>query len=128
MPKIADSTTGEFRIPPVLANLDSDQNLELITGTDTGKVWAFHHDGSVVTGWPQTAAYPSSYNCCDMSIVVGDIDGDNQPEIVAGGPGDKLFAWEANGQIIPGWPKVLSGLKMYGTKAAGFTSIKLVGN
>jgi len=124
-PKIADSTTGEFRIPPVLANLDSDQNLELITGTDTGKVWAFHHDGSVVTGWPQTAAYPSSYNCCDMSIVVGDIDGDNQPEIVAGGPGDKLFAWEANGQIIPGWPKVLSGLKMYGTKAAGFTSISI---
>ena len=39
------------------------------------------------------------------SLVVGDIDGDTRPEILAAGYGvGPLYAWKGDGTAVPGWP------------------------
>ncbi|HEX7771291.1 MAG TPA: Ig-like domain-containing protein, partial [Pyrinomonadaceae bacterium] len=72
-----------------------------------GFVYAFRSDGSNVPGWPQ-ATKAAAVN----APAIGDIDGDGVPEVVAGN--DKvlengawtnyLYAWHADGTIMPNWP------------------------
>ena len=38
---------------PSLANLDGDGTLEIIVGSIDGTVYPYHHDGTMVEGWPQ---------------------------------------------------------------------------
>ena len=51
----------------------------MVVGSDDGKVYAWHHDGTPVAGWPQTTG--------DMvygSPALGDLDGDGHLEVVVG--------------------------------------------
>ncbi|MHB1047383.1 MAG: IPT/TIG domain-containing protein [Thermoanaerobaculia bacterium] len=119
---------------PALHDLNGDGRKEIILGIDThagdvvlgvptpagGCLWAFQFTGSTLPGFPF---------CTTMVIwsapAVGDIDGDAKPEIVFGtgdcttangcapGPGytytHKVFALEANGTAVPGWPVTVDG-------------------
>jgi len=92
---------------PVLGDLDGDGTMECVIGSANGFVHAFRANGSNVPGWPQatkaTAVNPPA---------IGDIDGDGLPEVVAGNDriiennssANYLFAWHANGTILPNWP------------------------
>ncbi len=72
---------GQQRHTPAIADLDGDSDLEIVTasGWTTPGVYlfAYHHDGTTVQGFPllfqgKASTYP----------VVGDVDGDGVPEIV----------------------------------------------
>jgi hypothetical protein len=89
--------------PPVCAEIDpAYPGLELLVGTLSSgfNLYAFHQDGTPVSGYPLdlgffVAASPS----------IGDIDGDGDPEIVAGDFGsNQVWALEADGTALPGWP------------------------
>ena len=92
---------------PVLGDLDGDGAMECVIGSNNGLVHAFRYDGSYLPGWPQ-ATKPVQVN----TPAIGDIDGDGLPEVVAGN--DKflengsytnyIFAWHANGTVLPNWP------------------------
>ena len=86
---------------PVLADLDGDDVLEIITNKrlyPVGEVWVYRGDGSVFPGWPQPISHvPAS------SAGVGDITGDGVPEI-AGESYDGLYVWDINGNLLPGFP------------------------
>jgi subtilisin family serine protease len=92
---------------PVLGDLDGDGDLEIVVNGYSGQVFAFHHDGTDVDGWPQ-ATEPVTVN----PPAIGDLDGDGLPEVIAGastvqrptGSLNYLYAWHGNGAPVAGWP------------------------
>ena len=94
-------------VKPAIGDLDGDGKREIVVGNIEGKVFAFRHDGSDLPGWPQQAR-----GTAVNSPVVGDIDGDGRPEVVVGSWWEQsgstlenwLFAWRADGTLLPNWP------------------------
>jgi hypothetical protein len=93
-------TGWTLRSSPTGADLDGDGDLELMIGGDDDKLWAWHHNGSLVAGWPRAAE-------ADLfsSPAVGDIDGDGDLEVVIGSDSAKVYAWHADGSLVSDWPK-----------------------
>ena len=65
---------------PALGDLDNDGDLEIVLAASfSGEIHAYHHDGSVVTGWP-APVYARGAN----PPTIGDLDGDGKVEVIAG--------------------------------------------
>lgn len=98
-------------VTPALADLDWDSDLEIVyCGTDS-RVYVWQEDGTALPGWPFDA--PELVG----PPAVADIDGDDTLEIVAAtyqgpvGPDSfQVYAWEASGSVIPGFPVWTSGV------------------
>ncbi len=106
-PQVINPTAPDasfFPSYPALGDLDGDGDLEAVIGSWDGKVLAFHHDGTVVSGWPQPTRDSKRVN----SPVIGDIDGDGRPEVIAGTDSrfseGLLYAWHGDGRLLSGWP------------------------
>gem|GEM_PF-755591 len=114
---------------PILGQLDSDGDLEIVLGTMEGNLEAFHHDGTNVAGWPQTIQIPSYWDQILLTgytvnlAAIGDIDGDGDNEVVASIMEDYInlvdhyiYAWHGNGNIVDGWPvkEPMKGSGWYG--------------
>lgn len=91
---------------PVLGDIAGDSNPEIITLDLSGKLYAWHHTGQPVAGFPilpvNHRGDPSPYNV-GISLALGDYDGDNKMEIffpcgwdvcITDGNGDMLTATE----------------------------------
>ncbi|MBI4053016.1 MAG: S8 family serine peptidase [Candidatus Diapherotrites archaeon] len=119
---------------PAVGNFDDDPELEIVSAqqtgdseySDSGAIYVYNMDGSVVDGWP--VSIPSAIFA---SPSVGDIDNDGNLEIVVGAMGRNagewynystdyggIYAFDANGSLVPGWP-VLKGLSFEATPALG---------
>ncbi|MCU0372613.1 MAG: T9SS type A sorting domain-containing protein [Ignavibacteria bacterium] len=89
---------------PVLADMNNDGKLEIIVNLrtyPTGSVYIYKYDGTILTGWPKAIGHvPAS------SAAVGDINGDNVPEVIMESY-TGLYAWTATGDSIPGFPFML---------------------
>jgi len=88
---------------PALADIDGDEELEIVVGTNEGKLYVFNQDGSKVRGFPTTAD-----NYIRSSPAVEDIDGDGSLDIVVGSDDDNLYAWDNEGNLLEGFPKLTS--------------------
>ena len=79
---------------PALADLDGNGDLEIVIGTGdplvpndringAGSVYAWHHTGQLVAGWP---VFPKNANGDDTTVfsspTVGDVDNDGQMEVL----------------------------------------------
>ena len=99
---------------PAFGDFDGDGALEMvvvsIVGADDAYVSIMNHDGTVWPGWPQHVPGLS-----EGSPVVGDLNGDNSPDVVfgigGGGDGnpDILFAWNDDATPVEGFPIYLAG-------------------
>jgi hypothetical protein len=68
-----------------LGDLDGDGDLEIVTISYDRRIRAFHHDGSVVTGWPIDRDLGDPIlRGGDGSPAIGDIDNDGSNEVVVG--------------------------------------------
>lgn len=142
-------STGDERIigQIAIADLDEDSDLEIAAGTrtsvygDRGRVFIWHHTGIPLDGWPQSVDWLGQYGT-DISevysVVLADIDGDDDLEVLAGttngapdywgAPGihedipetPNLYAWHVDGSFVAGdWPNGHRTAAIYGAIAAG---------
>lgn len=100
---------------PALGDINGDGDLEIIVLGMDRRIHAWHHDGTVVDGWPI-----SQWNGDPLwrggrsSPALGDIDNDGLPEIVVGTMSPKvngqqdqnatLWAVNGDGTPVPGFP------------------------
>jgi hypothetical protein len=97
-------TPGYVSRSPVLSDLDGDGALEIIVNKRAwpiGELSVYRGDGTLFPGWPYVMeGVPGS------SSAVGDITGDDIPEIV-GESLNALYAWDINGNLLDGFPYML---------------------
>ena len=99
------SKGGTYMAGPLLADIDGDQNLEIIAGSfSDNKVYVIKSDGSDLTGWPTTAI-----NRWYGSGSAGDIDEDGLSEIVYAGFDSSVHVWNADGSEVAGFPVHING-------------------
>ena len=96
------SQTGYILGSPVLSDLDGDQDIEVIFGTQDGsggQVFAIHHDGSEVAGFP--------VNIQERILVgaaVHDLENDGIKDIVLVTWSNNIWVIDASGNIKAGFP------------------------
>jgi hypothetical protein len=108
--------------PATFADMDGDDDLEVMVGdqvlspTLTDYLYAWHHDGTVVSGWPV-----GPIETVNAQVAVADIDGDADPEFIWDTnitPG-KLLGYHHTGDPIAGWPITTDGASFFNTVALG---------
>src|SRR6185295_945199 len=78
----------------------------MFVATEDGSIWGFDDDGDALPGWPVTA---TAANTPGAMPALGDLDGDGTVEIVWAGSNHRLYAWNAAGRAMPGFPVELDG-------------------
>ncbi|MFH2050471.1 MAG: S8 family serine peptidase [bacterium] len=87
----------------VVTDIDGDGDNEVVVGSrNGGAVNILHHDGSLLSGWPN-----GTYSQTPPSI--GDVDGDGDMEIVPGCDGGWIQVHHHNGTLLSGWPQSVGG-------------------
>lgn len=114
MTDFANSSAG-MSFTPSVGDIDNDGDMEIVyidglSYEGFKRIFVFHHDGRIADGWPKELN--ESVVC---SPVMGDIDGDNDLEIIIGSTKVEadgtitpvVNAYHHNGEIAAGWPKRL---------------------
>jgi subtilisin family serine protease len=110
---------------PSLSDIDGDGTLEILVGTQKGKVFLIHADGSVAPGWPLQIRS----DVFVTGLSAGDVNGDGRAEVFVGGQGDYgYFDWlclfGVDGVPLPGWPIQMGPPRLsFGVGSAAFVDI-----
>lgn len=99
-------TGGALHSNPSLADLDNNGREEVIASSEAGAIDVWNPDGSPYPGWPQhtVPAGPGVTPGVSGGIAVGDLFGNGQKELVAASWDQHLWAWDRNGNVLPGFP------------------------
>jgi hypothetical protein len=117
-PGVAGGSVGEARHAvigsPAVGDLDGDGDNEIVVGTINGDLYAWHHDGTPVAGWPfmldlsLVEGLTDPENVWDYgffgSPALGDVDGDGDLDVVIGAMDARVYVLDEAAQLLPGWP------------------------
>ena len=88
----------------IVADINNDSTEDILIGFgDSVKI--LNHDGQDITGWPQLITTVISTDTIQVSPVVGDVNGDSFPDVVAVTNNGVLYVWNSDGSMMPGFPK-----------------------
>jgi hypothetical protein len=90
------------------------------TNGNTGLLYAYHKDGTIISGFPVTQAGGGTMNVC-----LADLAGDNALEIlvnVRNAPNGWTYAFTGDGQVLEGWPQQLDTFPGAGISAGDINS------
>lgn len=99
---------------PAVNDIDGDGDLEIIalhsplpkrSNFTTSSLYVWHHDGTLVSGWPVQMQGADAI----LPPAVGDMDGDGTAEIAAVSVKDdicRIYVWDHDGSLVSGWPIV----------------------
>ncbi|MFH1504404.1 MAG: S8 family serine peptidase [Candidatus Omnitrophota bacterium] len=98
-----------------VGDIDGDGDKEIIAAVcdanfyDKGYIYAWHHNGELVDGWPIESNYPAR----TTSPVLADLDGDEVLDIIVCGynydkDDSKIYAYKGDSTNIVGWPAYTS--------------------
>jgi hypothetical protein len=88
----------------IVADVDADEQIEIVTAHSGGYVSVYERDGYFASGWPQQ---PTGLELRGLSV--SDLEGDGTLEIIAtGAVYGKVNTWvyEHAGMLRPGWPQL----------------------
>lgn len=92
---------------PAIGRLDSN-GLQLVYGEKDHVISAIYYDGTALSGFPVNTG--SKYGS-NAAPAIGDIDGDDNLDIVIGAVGF-LLVFGSDGKFEPGWPQETDNLAM----------------
>ena len=143
-PAISPDRHSPIGSAPGIGDIDGDGKPEVVVSDWHGYVWAFHADGSVVSGFPvelmrdsadaarkggggNSGAGTEVEDGFFASPVLVDLDGDGKLDIVAAGMDARLYAWTGAGVAVRGFPVLVQDAaqpmparqRMVDTPAAG---------
>ncbi len=86
----------------VVADLEGNQSLEIVTAHSGGYLSVYQANGSPLAGWPQQPTPGNELR----SLAVGDVDGNGTLEILTAStrPDNQWFLFNADGTLRLGWP------------------------
>ncbi|MBW2966490.1 S8 family serine peptidase [Candidatus Woesearchaeota archaeon] len=90
---------------PAIGDLNKDGQLEIVYGGFGGKIVAVNYDGSFLEGWPVKIEVENNLNIIGDPII-GDINGDNFPDVIISDDRNKIYAFNYDGTIIDGFPRI----------------------
>jgi len=98
---------------PVLSDVDRDGYLEIFIISESGKLYAFNHDGSAA--FHDTCVLKQLYGGSFGTPAIGDINSDGFLEIVCPGgmQSESLFVWNHEGNYLPPFPVAVVGRMKY---------------
>ena len=115
-----DGVLAQIESSPAIGDLDGVGDLEIVVGnslpfpphTDLN---AYHHNGSIVSGWPIEVGSATEYSIKFASPILGDIDGDGNIEVVTGEDypipiSMEISAYNYDGSPVSNWPKKTKGI------------------
>ena len=86
---------------PAVADLSGDGDVEIVCGSNDGRMYVFNVNGSNEPGFPFNTGF-----MIFSTVAVGNIDGDSELEIVFGNNFGRIYAMNPNGTVCAGFPVV----------------------
>ena len=104
-------TDGGVRAEVIVKDIDFDGDVELVVGDESGKLNAWHHDGSVVTNFPITVSDARLLS----SPSIEDINDDAELDIIQVSSDGNMYVYNTDGSIQ--WQVALtSNVDSYGAQ------------
>ncbi len=100
---LAIEAGGAVHASPSFCDIDNDNDLEIFFGCADSMLYAYHHTGSPVTGWPFSADAPLM-----TAPSFSDLNNDGYPEVIIGSTEGTVFVLSGNGAIMNPYPVSVS--------------------
>ena len=94
---------------PAVGNIAGRRRPEVVAPGLDGRVYAWHHDGRRVRGFPvridaHRPPSPERDAAIYASPALAQLDGRGKLDVVVGAADGKAYAWNGRGGRLPGWP------------------------
>uniref|UniRef100_A0A7V0Z6Z2 T9SS type A sorting domain-containing protein n=1 Tax=candidate division WOR-3 bacterium TaxID=2052148 RepID=A0A7V0Z6Z2_UNCW3 len=97
-----------------LADINNDDDLEIIVGSTNNQVYIWDYQGNLMPGWPVTVG-----GAVQAKVAVGDIDNNGDMEIVIAARNGYVYVFNHNGTSFPNWPQTYPGPQTYTMPVVG---------